>query len=837
VQKNILSRRSHSETQASTGSASTTTQNSNQDLAIGQNTVITCSAPRKYVYTLDKDSSLQCDKVPEIFSASIPDEGLALAVFEGNVVNSQKAGQKYALHSWTGSASVGSSSFSGQIGFGSGEAVCAQQKGTVRLLAYGQLTKDANRASVKLGQYVSSGCKSGALRVLSGAKFTVWVEDPRPECANKNIIAKSYFREVWNKGGSGAQLVTYPGTNLTPVLSTSVDLQKGHQTKVFGQVQISVDSTRNVCGGQYETAGAMLIASGAVNSNIRYENVLPVSAGITHGLYFPSLSFTSETNDSLKIDLSAYVNQTKNSNGRAKVGETYSGDTVIAVVKENALSAVGGNPSPTPSFVPSFSPSVSPTATPSSSPIAIPSISPSPNPSSSSSTIPSSSPSSVPSSSPGNTPSPSPSLPSNLEGKMGLIDIHQSTSLLISSIQSNTDFYNAYSKTISVKKGQVLRIHGQAEATNENALNIQICSRLVVDGVVVSPTPCENANVSTNHHQPGWVDASVTITSDHQATVSLQVSAAREGSSPSINLESGYGQILIEQYDNRKTLNPSDQYGVIGFAKSVVASNSGYGSPAYTFTNINYFNANAKKGDLFVLRGQTTSQADQYDMHGSHIAVGNPNSTYSQISPWSTADHVWDTYYLPISTTAYYYVSALNGNLQFFTRMHSSLGRYNTVKTDASGLLSLQFRRGNEDENQEAKYLASSTTVSTALAGSVITNLGEVTFTKHTINLLKGDIVRVRGLSEPVFPGSRDHVFCASHIHTYLGSELISTSQYTYKYVNYNSASTPLNNDDVFQAPADGAYQIQLDALCSTYLGNFAVQIAMPEMIIDRFSR
>lgn len=117
-------------------------------------------------------------------------------------------------------------------------------------------------------------------------------------------------------------------------------------------------------------------------------------------------------------------------------------------------------------------------------------------------------------------------------GKLGLIGSHQHL-LRRSSISANAGFATIYSLTIPAKAGQILRIQSQVESTNNENYNVTMCARVLVDGVVVSATPCENNHLKGAHHLPMWVDATHTVSYDHSSVVTVQLSAARGDASPS----------------------------------------------------------------------------------------------------------------------------------------------------------------------------------------------------------------------------------------------------------------------------------------------------------------
>lgn len=291
-----------------------------------------CKAPRHYSYSISQLTSLYCNSYIDLFNTTIPDKGRAVAIFRGSIFNYQAAGRPYAIHSWSGYASIGGGGR--VIASGSGESICGQQYGTVQLMSYGELTEGSQNLSVKLQQYVSSGCSNGSLAVMPGATIDVWVEDDHPDCVGKSIVANSYFRKVWDVSGVGTEAISHPQTYIVPVLDASLSVKKDRPVRVYSQVQTSVDSTHNRCGAQYETAGAYLSTSGVYSQASNYANVLPVSGGITHGLYYPSIMFTPTADGVLSASLSAYVNQTKNAGGVSKIGQNYSGDTLLFIIQE-----------------------------------------------------------------------------------------------------------------------------------------------------------------------------------------------------------------------------------------------------------------------------------------------------------------------------------------------------------------------------------------------------------------------------------------------------------------------------------------------------------------------
>jgi len=306
--------------------------------SFAQSTSVTCKAPRHYKYTLPAVNYLSCinDGYVKPFDVRIPDEGRAIAILNGQVFNYQASGAAYAIHSWSGSMVVGSP----LSGSGSGQSVCAQQYGDIKLYGVGNITKNSNRIYPQISQYVSDGCTWGSLALMPGMTLDVWVEDSQPECQGVDLQYSSYFQNIWNQYGSGTEKLAYVGTSLTPMLNLSVPAKKGNNFSIYTQVEQNHNSTGNICGGQYESGGAYVAISGAASGATNYPNVIPPSGGMSHSLFYPITSVNTVADGAMNIALSAYVNQTKNANGNSYAGWISGGDSMILAIQNRTKDLV-----------------------------------------------------------------------------------------------------------------------------------------------------------------------------------------------------------------------------------------------------------------------------------------------------------------------------------------------------------------------------------------------------------------------------------------------------------------------------------------------------------------
>lgn len=288
-----------------------------------------CAAVSVHTFTLGKSIGLSC--VPggspaDVFDVSVPATGRALVSLELDLVGVGPASA--GVHGWSASVQAGDPSFDRIINFGAGEDLCPGETLTRKLLAYGKLTATHDRVQVPMYQYRDTACIDGVVTIADTSTLTVWVEDPAEACAESGIVARSYFREVWDVHGSGADMPISMTTTFNDVLSAPFVVPANADLRVLSQLEMSPSSTLNVCGDRFQTGVAAITHEG---SYLAVEELgYPQSGGQTHLLLAPELFMPGAPPGPVEYGIAAAVNQTQQVG--APVGATFSGDTVLGIV-------------------------------------------------------------------------------------------------------------------------------------------------------------------------------------------------------------------------------------------------------------------------------------------------------------------------------------------------------------------------------------------------------------------------------------------------------------------------------------------------------------------------
>ena len=235
-----------------------------------------CKPPRYYSYTIapGQEKAFACSpNYKDIFNVSIPDTGYAIGratlMFRNNNSNQ--------VYYWGASVIVGS----GEISYGQGDDVCPNTSTPVkRILGYGLLTP-SNSITKVIGTQGSSPCVDDQVTVFSGGILEVWVEDPDPSCAKKDIYMVSTYKTI------GIQKY-YWTTSMTQIASLNV-LGTPERTRmlVLSAVEGSPEQNPNTtCGSESATLVAQVVTNlqGAIDTQI---DTIPASQGMGHLVLSP----------------------------------------------------------------------------------------------------------------------------------------------------------------------------------------------------------------------------------------------------------------------------------------------------------------------------------------------------------------------------------------------------------------------------------------------------------------------------------------------------------------------------------------------------------------------
>jgi peptidoglycan hydrolase-like protein with peptidoglycan-binding domain len=264
---------------------------------------LTCEKPRYYRFTEPASKSLLCTTYTPLFGDGeivIPDTGFAFVRARFTPAN------RATTQEGAGVASEGVYSWGAQIIFNASpfdvyktsEAMCPGSS-PEQHVAYGWIDKNAGTNRIRIeGTAIRTNCIPGRLNVFGGRVLEVWVEDPKPECQKKDIIAYTSWRDVAygtiqqplkvrNHGPIEVKFGWVWPSSLTQLPNTSLSIPTAlpgrTRLKLYSSIEGSpFDTPQLACGAQTSTA-QFVLKDGENNFELqRLQQTLPSGTGITH---------------------------------------------------------------------------------------------------------------------------------------------------------------------------------------------------------------------------------------------------------------------------------------------------------------------------------------------------------------------------------------------------------------------------------------------------------------------------------------------------------------------------------------------------------------------------
>lgn len=413
-----------------------------------------------------------------------------------------------------------------------------------------------------------------------------------------------------------------------------------------------------------------------------------------------------------------------------------------------------------------------------------------------------------------------------------LLDLLESTELLAASFTANSGFHDLYVQTVDVLPGDILRIRGQGEMTINNftpAVAGQI--QLVAAGAVVGTTSRQNAIESQNHHMPLWADALVVADAAGSLPVALQWAASRIDNSPKVDLEDGYGHLVIEHYRTFPSLAEAEAAGARLLAYTFTTSAElvgSYGPAAQAPADVYRVSVDVAAGDLIHLLAQvTTTYTSANEMQGQRISADG-----QRISPWSTSNHVAPMPNLPLWSDAVD-APAADATRVYAAAVHGVAGVGGGVLAGHGYLHGLRFSAAPAGA---LSYLAGA---ADALPQEVTVTANDpaVELLSHPLTLAAGDQVRLTGYVQLAQPGNfTEGISCRSTLELREDAAMqVVAAEAATKYVTVSLGSLPLRGEIVAPAAAAGAHTARLLIRCAREGASPKLKVSGAWLIVDHF--
>lgn len=228
-----------------------------------------CAPVQRFVYTTASTVPLSCgaDAMKPVIDQIVPSFGRAAGRARFAVHHTGASG---VIHFWNVRVELGTP----ELTFGIGDDVCPGTTSKRANVGTGTLSSGHDHAKVFAYQGASP-CTDGSLAV-EGAELEVFVEDPRPACAGKDIAATSWYRE---KGYT--ETWKWP-TMMAEVVSTSITTSGPSESlTILGVIEGTPLVDPNMtCGSEAATLVMQTMVDGSIDST--QKDAVPASMGMGH---------------------------------------------------------------------------------------------------------------------------------------------------------------------------------------------------------------------------------------------------------------------------------------------------------------------------------------------------------------------------------------------------------------------------------------------------------------------------------------------------------------------------------------------------------------------------
>jgi hypothetical protein len=413
-------------------------------------------------------------------------------------------------------------------------------------------------------------------------------------------------------------------------------------------------------------------------------------------------------------------------------------------------------------------------------------------------------------------------------------------------VLANSGFVTKLQLSVAAINGDIIRVHGQLNVTNDAACVQHAHLRLVVDGCVVGVPTAENVSKAGNHHATLYVNASVPVQRTGDILLELQFACSRYppcNSSMVVTPNDG-NQVVAELYREFSTLSNIANDDSARLLSSVNSSTnalvSKYGqSAAYIQFPVYRIDMDVRGSDRDVVRvfGQTTTGFDAdrgLDMHGAGLFVGvaPPTSATSmsphdnwptwahvkrdfrQIGMWSTANTPPDMAFLSLSTDA---VDRPNTDrcFTYIVTVHGVNNSGGLVIPNGGGVHAMRFSKVGLSTECGRMQLALSASVPICGSPTDISfksNVDWLPVVTHTRHLCAGDVIRAIGSAQlQIPPGFALPILCHGMLRVRCTDNAFTiTSPLHIQGLTPTYETIPIRTLLLSKIPIDATYTIEL---------------------------
>jgi hypothetical protein len=398
-----------------------------------------------------------------------------------------------------------------------------------------------------------------------------------------------------------------------------------------------------------------------------------------------------------------------------------------------------------------------------------------------------------------------------------LVAVQEHASAAAGTIVANAGFSTIYELAVPAQKGDVLRVRGQVEMTNDYSAPVRGHIRLRAGGATVGTTASQNDVPNGAHHMPMWADAIVLAPSAGTIALEAQYAATRSGASPSVKIEDGYGHILVEQYrafGSRAEAQAAGALGLVAIGSDRTENAAAFGGTFAQRTLAYSLDQAVLAGDLVRVLGMATSgwNPNGLEMHGQGLFEGGA----TRISPWSTENTPWEIQTVPLFTDAVSRPQA-SSTAAFAVSMHGVTGLGGPIVAGGGHLHAMVFRKLSLAPG--ARGLVRSDFAPGAGGDQLLTtNTGWHDLVSRPVaGLRAGDVVRITGHLQMARTGSFAlGISCQARTQLRDGQGgVVDGSALSSKYITQMLEVLPLRTEQVVTAAKDGDYAVVLSAVCT----------------------
>lgn len=438
-------------------------------------------------------------------------------------------------------------------------------------------------------------------------------------------------------------------------------------------------------------------------------------------------------------------------------------------------------------------------------------------------------------------PTPTPKSPTAQPARpiIALLDVVHDNANLITQLQANTGYAAVYRKKVTVRPGDILRVRGQIEMTNDVDAPASGTIQLVADGKPFGTQMTENALKDGSHHMPLWADGIVKVTQAQEMTLEVRLASSASGG-PVVKVESpNMGHLVIEHYREFASTGEVREAG----ARYLLSARADLEADASQFGTVPVTKAYSLKetnepGDIVRLFSQVVAKyAGSLQMHGQALSLGQDGAL---VSPFATQNARDFDPFVPLWSDGVHAPTAA-GEQEYVVRLHGAFGTPALIVPGWGFLHSMHFRKVTNAVPPEGKFLTEASEIlgpkdDTALAAS-----GEYHNVISTpVSAKNGETLRLIANLNFAHPrGFGGALQCSSRI-VMLSSDgkTVRESAFTSRNSFVAAELLPLRNELLYTATTDESLTLKLQIGCgrADALPHIVLYGGRTMLYLDRFA-